>query len=92
MLFNKKDDLLRQTQKMTSEEVIEAYARLNLYQKAGLLRLLLRDVIFENKNEQISGLQYTDIDVDGAIIVAKFLLFSEDSLDLTRTSFFLRKY
>ena len=30
MLFNKKDDLLRQTQKMTSEEVIEAYARLNL--------------------------------------------------------------
>jgi|TARA_R100000081_G_scaffold21737_1_gene9390 hypothetical protein len=71
MLFNKKDDLLRQTQKMTSEEVIEAYARLNLYQKAGLLRLLLRDVIFENKNEQISGLQYTDIDVDGAIIVAK---------------------
>ena len=71
MLFNKKDDLLRQTQKMTSEEVIEAYARLILYQKAGLLRLLLRDVIFENKNEQISGLQYTDIDVDGAIIVAR---------------------
>ena len=55
MLFNKKDDLLRQTQKMTSEEVIEAYARLNLYQKAGLLRLLLRDVIFENKSEQLSG-------------------------------------
>jgi hypothetical protein len=71
MLFNKKDDLLRQTQKMTSEEVIETYARLNLYQKAGLLRLLLRDVIFENKSEQLSGLQYTDIDVDGAIIVAR---------------------
>ena len=71
MLFNKKDDLLRQTQKMTSEEVIETYARLNLYQKAGLLRLLLRDVIFENKTEQLSGLQYTDIDVDGAIIVAR---------------------
>ena len=71
MLFNKKDDLLRQTQKMTSEEVIETYARLNLYQKAGLLRLLLRDVIFENKSEQLSGLQYTDIDVDGAIIIAK---------------------
>ena len=71
MLFNKKDDLLRQTQKMTSEEVIEAYATLNLYQKAGLLRLLLRDVIFENKSEQLSGLQYTDIDVDGAIIVAR---------------------
>ena len=68
---HKKDDLLRQTQKMTSEEVIEAYARLNLYQKAGLLRLLLRDVIFENKTEQLSGLQYTDIDVDGAIIVAR---------------------
>jgi|TARA_R100001443_G_scaffold62383_1_gene72316 hypothetical protein len=71
MLFNKKDDLLRQTQKMTSEEVIETYARLNLYQKAGLLRLLLRDVIFENKSEQLSGLQYTDIDVDGAVIVAR---------------------
>jgi|TARA_A100001015_G_C15044120_1_gene742165 hypothetical protein len=71
MLFNKKDDLLRQTQKMTSEEVIETYARLNLYQKAGLLRLLLRDVIFENKSEQLSGLQYTDIDVDGAVIIAK---------------------
>ena len=71
MLFNKKDDLLRQTQKMTSEEVIEPYARLNLYQKAGLLRLLLRDVIFENKSEQLSGLQYTDIDVDGAVIIAK---------------------
>ena len=71
MLFKKKDDLLRQTQKMTSEEVIETYARLNLYQKAGLLRLLLRDVIFENKSEQLSGLQYTDIDVDGAVIVAR---------------------
>lgn len=71
MLFKKKDDLLRQTQKMTSEEVIETYARLNLYQKAGLLRLLLRDVIFENKSEQLSGLQYTDIDVDGAVIIAK---------------------
>ena len=71
MLFNKKDDLLRQTQKMTSEEVIETYARLNLYQKAGLLRLLLRDVIFDNSAEQISGLQYTEIDVDGAVIVAK---------------------
>tara|TARA_R110002012_G_scaffold115333_1_gene262290 strand:- start:28 stop:252 length:225 start_codon:yes stop_codon:yes gene_type:complete len=71
MLFKKKDDLLRQTQKMTSEEVIETYARLNLYQKAGLLRLLLRDVIFDNSAEQISGLQYTEIDVDGAVIVAK---------------------
>ena len=71
MLFKKKDDLLRQTQKMTSEEVIENYARLNLYQKAGLLRLLLRDVIFDNSAEQISGLQYTEIDVDGAVIVAK---------------------
>ena len=79
MLFKKKDDLLRQTQKMTSEEVIETYARLNLYQKAGLLRLLLRDVIFDNSAEQISGLQYTEIDVDGAVIVAKT---SEQSLGL----------
>ena len=86
MLFNKKDDLLRQTQKMTSEEVIEAYARLNLYQKAGLLRLLLRDVIFGNKNEQISGLQYTDIDVDGAILlIDKKMFFGATAINLICT-------
>jgi len=47
------------------------YARLNLFQKAGLLRLLVRDVIFEHGDVQISGLQFDDIEVDGAIITAK---------------------
>jgi len=56
---------------MTADEVIDTYARLNLYQKAGLLRLLVRDVIFEYENQQISGLQFNDIEVDGAIIIAR---------------------
>ena len=46
MFGKKKDDVLVQTNKMTADEVIDTYARLNLYQKAGLLRLLVRDVIF----------------------------------------------
>jgi hypothetical protein len=55
---------------MTGEEVIDAYARLNLYQKAAMLRLLVRDVIFKVNNEEVSGLNFTDIKVDGAIIIA----------------------
>jgi len=51
--------------------VIVMYARLNLFQKAGLLRLLVRDVIFEHGDQQISGLQFDNIEVDGAIITAK---------------------
>ena len=70
MFGKKKDDVLVQTNKMTADEVIDTYARLNLYQKAGLLRLLVRDVIFEYENQQISGLQFNDIEVDGAIIIA----------------------
>ncbi len=71
MLFKKKDDILLNTSKMTANEVIETYARLNLFQKAGLLRLLVRDVIFEHNDEQISGLEFNSIEVDGAIITAK---------------------
>jgi hypothetical protein len=71
MFGKKKDDVLVQTNKMTADEVIDTYARLNLYQKAGLLRLLVRDVIFEYENQQISGLQFNDIEVDGAIIIAR---------------------
>ena len=67
----KKDDVLVQTNKMTADEVIDTYARLNLYQKAGLLRLLVRDVIFDYEDQQISGLQFNDIEVDGAIIIAR---------------------
>jgi|TARA_E500000318_G_C3363388_1_gene135583 hypothetical protein len=69
-IFKKKDDALQNANKMTSDEVIETYARLNLYQKAALLRLLVRDVIFNINKEEISGLNFTDIKVDGAIIVA----------------------
>jgi len=77
MIFGKKgddvlvDDVLINTSKMTADEVILMYARLNLFQKAGLLRLLVRDVIFEHGGVQISGLQFDDIEVDGAIITAK---------------------
>lgn len=71
MFGKKKDDVLVQTNKMTADEVIDTYARLNLYQKAGLLRLLVRDVIFEYEGQQISGLQFNDIEVDGAIIIAR---------------------
>jgi len=77
MIFGKKsddvlvDDVLINTSKMTADEVILMYARLNLFQKAGLLRLLVRDVIFEHGDVQISGLQFDDIEVDGAIITAK---------------------
>ena len=71
MFGKKKDDVLVQTNKMTADEVIDTYARLNLYQKAGLLRLLVRDVIFEYEDKQISGLQFNDIEVDGAIIIAR---------------------
>jgi len=77
MIFGKKgddvlvDDVLINTSKMTADEVILMYARLNLFQKAGLLRLLVRDVIFEHGDMQISGLQFDDIEVDGAIITAK---------------------
>ena len=70
-IFKKKDDALQNANKMTSDEVIETYARLNLYQKAALLRLLVRDVIFNINKEEISGLNFTDIKVDGAIIVAE---------------------
>ena len=71
-IFKKKsDDVLVQTNKMTSDEIIDTYARLNLYQKAALLRLLVRDVIFKINNEEVSGLNFTDIKVDGAIIVAE---------------------
>ena len=69
-IFKKKNDTLQNANKMTSDEVIETYARLNLYQKAALLRLLVRDVIFNINKEEISGLNFTDIKVDGAIIVA----------------------
>ena len=71
MLFKKKDDVLINTSKMNASEIIEVYARLNLFQKAALLRLLVRDVIFEHGEEQISGLQLNDIEVDGAIITAR---------------------
>ncbi len=71
-IFKKKsDDVLVQTNKMTGDEIIETYARLNLYQKAALLRLLVRDVIFKINSEEVSGLNFTDIKVDGAIIVAE---------------------
>ena len=71
MFGKKKDYVLVQTNKMTADEVIDTYARLNLYQKAGLLRLLVRDVIFDYEDQQISGLQFNDIEVDGAIIIAR---------------------
>ena len=71
MIFGKKNDVLINTSKMTADEVIETYARLNLFQKAGLLRLLGRDVIIEHGDQQISGLQFDNIEVDGAIITAK---------------------
>ena len=71
MIFGKKNDVLINTSKMTADEVIETYARLNLFQKAGLLRLLVRDVIFEHGDQQISGIQFDNIEVDGAIITAK---------------------
>ena len=70
-IFRKKDDVLVQTNKMTGDEIIETYARLNLYQKAALLRLLVRDVIFKINNDEVSGLNFTDIKVDGAIIIAE---------------------
>ena len=70
-IFKKKNDALQNANKMTGDEVIETYARLNLYQKAALLRLLVRDVIFNVNNEEVSGLNFTDIKVDGAIIVAE---------------------
>ena len=69
-MFGKKDDALQNASTMTGEEVIDAYARLNLYQKAAMLRLLVRDVIFKVNNEEVSGLNFTDIKVDGAIIIA----------------------
>mgnify|MGYP003117486241 FL=1 len=69
-MFKKKDDALQNANKMNGDEVIETYARLNLYQKAALLRLLVRDVIFKINSEEVSGLNFTDIKVDGAIIVA----------------------
>ena len=69
-IFKKKNDALQNANKMTGDEVIETYARLNLYQKAALLRLLVRDVIFNVNNEEVSGLNFTDIKVDGAIILA----------------------
>ena len=71
-LFKKKgEDVLQNASRLTGEEIIETYARLNLYQKAALLRLLVRDVIFKVKNEEVSGLNFTDIKVDGAIIIAE---------------------
>ena len=69
-MFKKKDDALQNANKMNGDEGIETYARLNLYQKAALLRLLVRDVIFKINSEEVSGLNFTDIKVDGAIIVA----------------------
>ena len=70
-LFKKKgEDVLQNASRLTGEEIIETYARLNLYQKAALLRLLVRDVIFKVNNEEVSGLNFTDIKVDGAIIIA----------------------
>jgi hypothetical protein len=71
-LFKKKgEDVLQNASRLTGEEIIETYARLNLYQKAALLRLLVRDVIFKVNNEEVSGLNFTDIKVDGAIIIAE---------------------
>ena len=71
-LFKKKgEDVLQNANRLTGEEIIETYARLNLYQKAALLRLLVRDVIFKVNNEEVSGLNFTDIKVDGAIIIAE---------------------
>ena len=71
-LFKKKgEDVLQNASRLTGEEIIETYARLNLYQKAALLRLLVRDVIFKINNEEVSGLNFTDIKVDGAIIIAE---------------------
>ena len=64
-LFKKKgEDVLQNASRLTGEEIIETYARLNLYQKAALLRLLVRDVIFKVNNEEVSGLNFTDIKVD----------------------------
>ena len=52
-LFKKKgEDVLQNASRLTGEEIIETYARLNLYQKAALLRLLVRDVIFKVNNEE----------------------------------------
>jgi len=71
-LFKKKgEDVLQNASRLTGEEIIETYARLNLYQKAALLRLLVRDVIFKVNSEEVSGLNFTDIKVDGAIIIAE---------------------
>ena len=71
-LFKKKgEDVLQNASRLTREEIIETYARLNLYQKAALLRLLVRDVIFKINKEEVSGLNFTDIKVDGAIIIAE---------------------
>jgi hypothetical protein len=71
-LFKKKgEDVLQNASRLTGEEIIETYARLNLYQKAALLRLLVRDVIFKINKEEVSGLNFTDIKVDGAIIIAE---------------------
>ena len=56
---------------MNGDEVIKKpYARLNLYQKAALLKgLLVRDVIFKINSKEVSGLNFTDIKVDGAVVV-----------------------
>jgi hypothetical protein len=71
-LFKKKgEDVLQNASRLTGEEIIETYARLNLYQKAALLRLLVRDVIFKINKEEVSGLNFTEIKVDGAIIIAE---------------------
>lgn len=71
-LFKKKgEDVLQNASRLTGEEIIETYARLNLYQKAALLRLLVRDVIFKINKEEVSGLNFSDIKVDGAIIIAE---------------------
>ena len=71
-LFKKKgEDVLQNASRLTGEEIIETYARLNQYQKAALLRLLVRDVIFKVNKEEVSGLNFTDIKVDGAIIIAE---------------------
>jgi hypothetical protein len=71
-LFKKKgEDVLQNASRLTGEEIIETYARLNLYQKAALLRLLVRDVIFKINKDEVSGLNFTDIKVDGAIIIAE---------------------
>ena len=59
MFGKKKDDVLVQTNKMTADEVIDTYARLNLYQKAGLLRLLVRDVIFEYEDNKLADCNLT---------------------------------